>query len=117
MGPGLSTFPRGGGQGPATAGAGDKRRPVGVNQLRKPHHRARAAPRLLWSKLQDTMPTLRFFGHAACEVIDGDTRLLIDPFLTGNPLATVSPDDLDPTAILLSHGHNDHMGDALAIAR
>jgi L-ascorbate metabolism protein UlaG (beta-lactamase superfamily) len=63
------------------------------------------------------MPTLRFLGHSACEVVDGDTRLLIDPFLTGNPLAAASPDELNPTAILISHAHNDHMGDALAIAK
>jgi L-ascorbate metabolism protein UlaG (beta-lactamase superfamily) len=63
------------------------------------------------------MPTLRFLGHAACEVVEGDTRILIDPFISGNPLATVSPDELDPTAILLSHAHNDHVGDAAAIAR
>ena len=63
------------------------------------------------------MPTARFLGHSACEVVDGDTRILIDPFLTGNPLAAVQPDDLHPTAILVSHAHNDHMGDALAIAK
>lgn len=63
------------------------------------------------------MPTLRYYGHSACEVIDGETRVLIDPFLTGNPLATQSPDELNPTAIILSHAHNDHMGDALTIAR
>ena len=63
------------------------------------------------------MPTLRFLGHSACEVSDGDTRVLIDPFLTGNPLAGASPDDLSPRAILISHAHNDHIGDALEIAR
>ena len=63
------------------------------------------------------MPTLRFLGHSACEVSDGDTVVLIDPFLTGNPLAGASPDDLSPTAILISHAHNDHIGDALEIAR
>ena len=63
------------------------------------------------------MPQLHFFGHSACEIRDGDTRLLIDPFLTGNPLATVKPETLNPTAILLSHAHNDHIGDALSIAK
>jgi L-ascorbate metabolism protein UlaG (beta-lactamase superfamily) len=63
------------------------------------------------------MPNLRFLGHSACEVADGDTRILIDPFLTGNPLAAVSADQLSPTVIILSHAHNDHMGDALAIAK
>jgi len=63
------------------------------------------------------MPKLRFFGHSACEVVDGDTRILIDPFISGNPLATVKADDLNPTAILLSHAHGDHLGDAISIAK
>jgi L-ascorbate metabolism protein UlaG (beta-lactamase superfamily) len=62
------------------------------------------------------MPTLRFLGHSACEVAEGETRILIDPFLTGNPLAAVEAGELNPTAILVSHAHNDHMGDTLAIA-
>jgi L-ascorbate metabolism protein UlaG (beta-lactamase superfamily) len=63
------------------------------------------------------MPSLRYFGHSACEIATDDARLLIDPFLTGNPLAPVTPDSLSPTAILLTHAHNDHVGDALEIAR
>lgn len=63
------------------------------------------------------MPILRFLGHSACEVQEGDTRVLIDPFLTGNPLAAAKAEELEPTAILLSHAHNDHMGDTLAIAK
>lgn len=62
------------------------------------------------------MPTIRFLGHSACEVVAGKSRILIDPFLTGNPLAAAKADDLNPTAILLSHAHNDHIGDALSIA-
>lgn len=63
------------------------------------------------------MPSVRFLGHSACEVTDGSTRILIDPFLTGSPLAAAKPEELQPTAILLSHAHNDHMGDALSIAK
>src|SRR3712207_62147 len=63
------------------------------------------------------MPRLRFLGHSACEVIDGETRVLIDPFLTGNPRAAVPADSLNPTAILLTHAHNDHVGDAVSIAK
>jgi len=60
---------------------------------------------------------IRFLGHAAFELSDGDTSVLIDPFLTGNPKAAVGPDDVDPTTILLSHGHADHIGDTVAIAK
>jgi L-ascorbate metabolism protein UlaG (beta-lactamase superfamily) len=42
---------------------------------------------------------------------------LIDPFLTGNPKAAVAADDLSPQAILLTHGHADHIGDTLPIAK
>jgi L-ascorbate metabolism protein UlaG (beta-lactamase superfamily) len=60
---------------------------------------------------------IRFLGHAAFELRDGDTTVLIDPFLTGNPKAAVAADDLSPTAILLTHGHADHIGDTVPIAR
>ena len=60
---------------------------------------------------------IRFLGHAAFELSDGDTSVLIDPFLTGNPSAAVSADELDPQAILLTHGHGDHFGDTVAIAQ
>jgi L-ascorbate metabolism protein UlaG (beta-lactamase superfamily) len=60
---------------------------------------------------------IRFLGHAAFELTDGDTSVLIDPFLTGNPKAAVAADDLSPDAILLTHGHGDHLGDTVAIAK
>ena len=60
---------------------------------------------------------IRFLGHSAFELTDGDTRLLIDPFLTGNPKAAASPDELEPTTIRLTHGHADHFGDTVDIAK
>jgi L-ascorbate metabolism protein UlaG (beta-lactamase superfamily) len=60
---------------------------------------------------------IRFLAQSAVELIDGDTRILMDPFITGNPKATVSADELEPTHILLTHGHADHYGDVLDIAK
>jgi L-ascorbate metabolism protein UlaG (beta-lactamase superfamily) len=60
---------------------------------------------------------IRFLGQSAVELIDGDHRILVDPFLTGNPKATVAADDLEPTHILLTHGHADHYGDTVEIAK
>jgi L-ascorbate metabolism protein UlaG (beta-lactamase superfamily) len=60
---------------------------------------------------------IRFLGHAAFELTEGDTRVLIDPFLTGNPKAAVSADELEPTHIFLTHGHADHIGDTVDIAK
>jgi L-ascorbate metabolism protein UlaG (beta-lactamase superfamily) len=60
---------------------------------------------------------IRFLGHSAFELSDGDTRILIDPFLTGNPKAAVAADAVEPTVILLTHGHADHFGDTVDIAK
>jgi L-ascorbate metabolism protein UlaG (beta-lactamase superfamily) len=60
---------------------------------------------------------VRFLGHACFELSDGDTSVLIDPFLTGNPKAAIEAQDVNPTAILLTHGHSDHFGDTPEIAK
>jgi L-ascorbate metabolism protein UlaG (beta-lactamase superfamily) len=60
---------------------------------------------------------IRFLGHAAFELTEGDTRVLVDPFLTGNPKAAVSADEVEPTHIFLTHGHADHFGDTVDIAK
>src|SRR5437660_3360352 len=60
---------------------------------------------------------VRFLGHACFELSDGEDTVLVDPFLTGNPKAAVAADDMNPTRILLTHGHVDHIGDTVAIAK
>jgi L-ascorbate metabolism protein UlaG (beta-lactamase superfamily) len=61
---------------------------------------------------------IRFLGHATFELSEGDARILIDPFLApNNPKASVTADDLDTTHILLTHGHVDHIADAVAVAK
>jgi L-ascorbate metabolism protein UlaG (beta-lactamase superfamily) len=60
---------------------------------------------------------IRFLGHAAFTLTDGDVSVLVDPFLTGNPKAAVSAEELSPDAILLTHGHADHYGDVVDIAK
>ncbi len=60
---------------------------------------------------------IRYYGHATFELADGDTSVLIDPFLTGNPKASIAAEDLNPTTILLTHGHGDHVGDAVPISK
>jgi L-ascorbate metabolism protein UlaG (beta-lactamase superfamily) len=60
---------------------------------------------------------IRFHGHSCFELSEGDTRLLIDPFLKpNNPSAVASADEVDPTHIAITHGHADHMADAIAVA-
>jgi L-ascorbate metabolism protein UlaG (beta-lactamase superfamily) len=60
---------------------------------------------------------IRFLGHACFELSDGSSRVLIDPFLSANPKAAAKPDEVDPTHILLTHGHVDHVLDAADIAK
>jgi L-ascorbate metabolism protein UlaG (beta-lactamase superfamily) len=60
---------------------------------------------------------VRFLGHACFTLSDGDTTVLIDPFLTGNPAAATSADEVEATTLLLTHGHADHVGDTVAIGK
>ena len=61
--------------------------------------------------------SIRFLGHAAFELKTADVTVLIDPFLSGNAKAAVGPDDVQPDVILLTHGHGDHLGDTVEIAK
>jgi L-ascorbate metabolism protein UlaG (beta-lactamase superfamily) len=72
------------------------------------------------AKSARTPITVRWLGHAAFEVTSsGGTRILIDPFISGNPSTPDSLKNLSrykPAAILVSHSHSDHSLDAKAIA-
>lgn len=60
---------------------------------------------------------ITWLGHSAFKLeADGHT-ILIDPFLTGNPLAAAKPEELNPEIIFLSHAHGDHLGDTVEIAK
>ena len=60
---------------------------------------------------------IQFHGHSCFELIEGETRVLVDPFLKpNNPAAVVSGEDVEPTHIAISHGHVDHMADAVGVA-
>ncbi|MDK2822128.1 MAG: hypothetical protein PWQ67_1368 [Clostridia bacterium] len=60
---------------------------------------------------------IKFHGHACFTLESDGKKILIDPFLSGNPLAKIKEDQVDVDAILLTHGHGDHLGDALSIAK
>lgn len=64
------------------------------------------------------MVKVRFLGHAAFYLESEGLRALIDPFLTGNPMAESGPEEfLDVNYIFVTHGHRDHIGDTVEIAR
>jgi L-ascorbate metabolism protein UlaG (beta-lactamase superfamily) len=61
---------------------------------------------------------INYIGHATFELVEAEARVLIDPFLAPhNPAAQVSADDVEPTHVLLTHGHQDHVADAVAVAK
>ncbi|WP_126425514.1 metal-dependent hydrolase [Brevibacillus marinus] len=60
---------------------------------------------------------IRYHGHSCVEIATGEHRLLIDPFLSNNPLAQVKPEEIKADYILITHGHHDHIGDAVQIAK
>ncbi len=63
------------------------------------------------------MPKATFLGHS-CVLVENDKhRLIIDPFLTDNPKAGIKADSVDVGWVLITHGHGDHLGDGIKIAK
>ncbi|MEX2425613.1 MAG: metal-dependent hydrolase, partial [Thermomicrobiaceae bacterium] len=62
------------------------------------------------------MAKLTYIGHSAFALEANGIQILVDPFITGNPVSTHNSDDFSPSVILLTHAHDDHVGDTLEIA-
>ncbi|KSU83659.1 MULTISPECIES: metal-dependent hydrolase [Fictibacillus] len=60
---------------------------------------------------------LTFHGQSALEITTEKHSIWVDPFISGNTFCDVEIDDVKPDVILLTHGHNDHAGDAEEIAK
>ncbi len=58
-----------------------------------------------------------WYGHAAIGIKTAGGFILVDPYFSGNPQASTQADTLEPDFILVTHGHGDHLGDTLEIAR
>jgi L-ascorbate metabolism protein UlaG (beta-lactamase superfamily) len=63
------------------------------------------------------MLELTWLGHAAFLAGDGKSKVIFDPFLTGNPRAAAKAGEIDVDAILVTHAHDDHLGDTIEIAK
>jgi L-ascorbate metabolism protein UlaG (beta-lactamase superfamily) len=61
---------------------------------------------------------IKFHGHSCFELSEGEATVLVDPFLKpNNPSAVATAEEVDPTHIVISHGHADHMADAVPVAK
>jgi L-ascorbate metabolism protein UlaG (beta-lactamase superfamily) len=58
-----------------------------------------------------------YHGHSVVKIETNGKVILIDPFITGNSLTDLTLDDVKPDVILLTHGHNDHVGDTVELAK
>ena len=60
---------------------------------------------------------ISYHGHSFVQVENNNHSILIDPFLSGNPTAITKPEDLKCDYVILTHGHGDHISDAISVAK
>ena len=60
---------------------------------------------------------ITWYGHATLGIITNDYKLIIDPYFSGNPSAPIKHEEVQADYILITHGHGDHVGDSVAIAK
>jgi len=63
------------------------------------------------------MLEVRYLGHSAVWLSDGQSTMVIDPFLTGNPKGALSVDELQTDWVVVTHAHGDHWGDSVALSK
>ena len=61
--------------------------------------------------------SLTWYGHATLGLETGGYKIIVDPFFSGNPAASISAEAVEADFILVSHGHGDHVGDGVEIAK
>ncbi len=61
--------------------------------------------------------TITWYGHATLGLNTDGYKLVIDPYFSGNPVAPIKPEQVEADYILITHGHGDHVGDCLSIAK
>lgn len=63
------------------------------------------------------MPEIKYLGHSCVTITEGEHQVIIDPFITMNPQAATDLAQLGMKNILVTHGHGDHIGDAVLLAK
>ncbi|MDR0484566.1 MAG: metal-dependent hydrolase [Alphaproteobacteria bacterium] len=69
------------------------------------------------SKITINNVDITFLGHSGFIIEENNHKIVIDPFLTGNPLATVKPESIKADSLIITHAHSDHIGDSISIAK
>jgi L-ascorbate metabolism protein UlaG (beta-lactamase superfamily) len=63
------------------------------------------------------MMRISYHGHSVVQIHTNGKTIIIDPFITGNQLTDLKVEEVKPDVIILSHGHNDHVGDTVELAK